>query len=66
MLKEVTSIEKMYTGVIRMLKMTMHGVITKTRKRVLTRRNRRPPEEPVGENHLPGLISSSPSKLSRP
>jgi hypothetical protein len=49
-----------------MLKTTMHGVITKTRKRMLTRRNRRPPEEPVGENHLPGLISSSPSTLSRP
>jgi hypothetical protein len=49
-----------------MLKTTMHGVMTKTRKRVLARRKRRPPEEPVGENHLPGLISSSPSKLSRP
>ena len=65
-MKEVISIEKMYTGVIRMLKMTMHGVITRTRKRVLARRKRRPPVEPVRENHLPGLISSSPSKLSRP
>ena len=65
-MNEIIRIEKMYTGVIRMLKIMMQGVITRTRKRVLAKRKRRPPEDPVGENHLPGLASSSPSKLSRP
>jgi len=59
-------IESMYTGVIRILKIMMQGVITKIRNKELSNRKKIPPLPPVLTNQRVELISSSPSNSSRP